>query len=103
MTPTNVACKQLLVPLNNSNNNKTPVTSVGHTDLLSLRVALENEGAVGHRRPLLAAGAPVLLVLHDQAHQAAVLLVGRKLPDLAQLELWTVTDTHGRGGAGREV
>lgn len=61
------------------------MVAVELVDLLSLRVALEDEGAEG-RLPLLVAVAPVP-ALHHEAHQPAVLLVRCELDHLAQLEL----------------
>lgn len=61
------------------------MVAVELVDLLSLRVALEDEGAE-RGLPLLVAVAPVP-ALHHEAHQPAVLLVRCKLDHLAQLEL----------------
>lgn len=62
------------------------LTKVQRLHLLPLRVALKDEGAERRLSLLVVPIAPVP-GLHHKSHQPGVLLVGRKLADVTELEL----------------
>lgn len=63
-----------------------PLSKARRSHLLALRVALKDEGAEGRLSLLTVPVAPVP-GLHHKSHQPRVLLVGRKLADVTELEL----------------
>lgn len=74
----------------------TPKCSEEDSNLLAFRIALKDESAE-RRLPLLTFHVAPVPALHHKPHQPGVLLVGRKLADISELELRGGRDVRERG------